>query len=236
MSTGPATKNFFIIGHRGAAGEKFENSMNGFKHALNLDIDAIELDIRAHKGELWVIHDNDLERLTGRTGIFDDLQNPAEIILGNGEPIPRLRDVLDLYWGKMPINIEIKSLNTAGMLAELLAQYPALDPNPTMPWILISSFDHRQILELRQMGCQWALAPVNLGIPMQPMAMIETLQPYSWHIDNEYLDLDLVWQIQSRGVRVMTYTVNDTNRVHKLRSQGLDGVFTDYPSTFRLID
>ena len=43
--------DFFIIGHRGAAGEKFENSLSGFKHALTLDIDAIELDVRAHSGE-----------------------------------------------------------------------------------------------------------------------------------------------------------------------------------------
>lgn len=236
MSARSSTKNFLIIGHRGAAGEKFENSMSGFKHALNLDINGIELDIRAHKGELWIIHDSDLERLTGTTGLFGDLDNPAEITLGNGEPIPRLRDVLDLYWGKMPINIEIKSLNTAGLLAELLAQYPALDPNPVMPWILISSFDHRQILELRQMGCQWALAPVNCGIPMQPMAMIEMLQPYSWHINDEYLDLDLVRQIQSQGIRVMMYTVNNINTVRNLRDQGLDGVFTDYPSTLQLID
>ncbi len=236
MSARPPVKNFLTIGHRGAAGEKFENSMDGFKHAINLDIDAIELDIRAHRNELWVIHDNELERLTGNPGLLDDLDNPAEALLGNGEPIPRLRDVLDLYWGKMPINIEIKSLNTAGMLVELLAQYPLLDPNPIMPWILISSFDHRQILELRQMECQWALAPVSCGIPMQPMSMIEILQPYSWHIDSEYLDLDLVRQIQLRGVRVMMYTVNDISAVKKLRDQGLDGIFTDYPSTLRLID
>ena len=35
---------FYFIGHRGAAGEKFENSMSGFEYALSLDIDAIELD------------------------------------------------------------------------------------------------------------------------------------------------------------------------------------------------
>ncbi len=236
MSTKPAAKNFLTIGHRGAAAEKFENSMSGFKHALNLDIDGIELDIRAHKGELWIIHDNELERLTGKTGCFDDLEDPAEIRLRNGEAIPRLRDVLDLYWGKMPINIEIKSLNTAGLLAQLLSQYPALEPNPIMPWILISSFDHRQILELRQMGCQWSLAPVSYGIPMQPLEMIEVLQPYSWHIDDEYLDLELLRQIQSRGIRVMMYTVNHLNIAQKLKKLGLDGVFTDYPSILRLID
>ena len=229
-------RSFLTIGHRGAAGEKFENSMDGFKHALTLDIDAIELDIRAHNGELWVIHDNDLKRLTGQAGLFEELADPGKILLKNGETVPRLRDVLDLYWGKLPINIEIKSLNTAGLLANLLQQYPALGPAPTMPWVLISSFDHRQILSLRQMDSPWALAPVSYGVPMQPLELIKTLNPYSWHIDDEYLDLELVRQIQALGVRVMMYTVNEEDTVRYLKSVGLDGVFTDYPSTLRLID
>lgn len=227
---------FLTIGHRGAAGEKFENSLSGFKHALTLDIDGIELDIRAHDGELWVIHDNELERLTGNTGLFEDLQDPGKITLRNGEPIPKLREILDLYWGKMPVNIEIKSLNTTRLLAELLAQYPALEPDPFLPWVLISSFDHRQLLELRQMGCTWALAPVSYGIPMQPMAMMETLQPFSWHIDDEYLDMELVRQIQAEGIRVIIYTVNNMTAVRKLKSLGLDGIFTDFPSTLGFID
>jgi glycerophosphoryl diester phosphodiesterase len=35
------SEDFYIIGHRGAAGEHFENSLEGFKHALTLDIDAV---------------------------------------------------------------------------------------------------------------------------------------------------------------------------------------------------
>ena len=134
--------DFFIIGHRGAGGEKFENSMSGFKHALSLDINAIELDIHKHNGELWVIHDNELERLTGKSGLFSEVENPSDIRLLNGEPVPKLKQVLDLFWGKMPVNIEIKSFNTAALLLDLLDQYPALAPNPDFPWILISSFDH----------------------------------------------------------------------------------------------
>ena len=54
---------FYIVGHRGAAGERLENSLDGFKHAIELGIDAIELDIREHSQRLWVIHDHELERL-----------------------------------------------------------------------------------------------------------------------------------------------------------------------------
>lgn len=236
MSINQRGQTFFTIGHRGAGGEKFENSLSGFQHALSLDLDAIELDIRIHSDELWVIHDDDLERLTGQPGHFGDLLDPAEVRLKNQEPIPRLREVLDLCWGKTPVNIEIKSFNTAAKLNDLLCEYPALEPNPTFPWILISSFDHRQILQLRDLDCPWALALLTHGIPMQLERDIEQLKPYSWHMHDEYLDYDLIKKIQAQGVRVMVYTVNDMNFASELKTAGINGIFTDYPSTCREIN
>jgi len=55
-----------IIGHRGAKGIAPENSLYGFKKAVELGIDGVELDVHLTKdGKLIVIHDMDLKRLTG---------------------------------------------------------------------------------------------------------------------------------------------------------------------------
>src|SRR4030042_3659477 len=55
-----------IIGHRGAKGIALENSLSGFKKAVELGIDGVELDVHLTKdGKLIVIHDIDLKRLTG---------------------------------------------------------------------------------------------------------------------------------------------------------------------------
>jgi len=55
-----------IIGHRGAKGIVPENSLSGFKKAVELGIDGVELDVHLTKdGKLVVIHDMDLKRLTG---------------------------------------------------------------------------------------------------------------------------------------------------------------------------
>jgi glycerophosphoryl diester phosphodiesterase len=224
-------KDFFVIGHRGAAGEKFENSMSGFKLALSLDIDAIELDVHQHNGELWVIHDHELERLTGKPGLFTAIQQPSDIRLLNDEPIPKLKQVLDLFWGKMPINIEIKSFNTAALLLKVLSHYPVLEPNLHFPWILISSFDHRQILELRQMNCPWSISPISSGVPIHVESMIEVLKPYSWNMDDEYIDLDFINQMKNLDVPTMVFTVNDKDRARELKNAGVVGIFTDFPST-----
>ena len=158
------SENFYIIGHRGTAGEYLENSMEGFKYTLTLNIDAVELDIHEHSSELWVFHDNDLERLTGTVGLFEeDHANPARIRLRNGESVPTLKQVLDLYWGRMPLNIEIKSISNLNLLLDLLAEYPAPNPVAGLPWILISSFNHVAIRRLRQLDCPWPLAPLTTG-------------------------------------------------------------------------
>ena len=221
---------FYLIGHRGAAGEKLENSMSGFKHALNLNIDAIELDVRLHGSDLWVIHDLDLERLTDAEGRFDTLDDPSTLRLLNAEPVPKLAEVLDLYWGKLPINIEIKSPATGPALLKLLDQYPTLDQASEFPWIIISSFDHRQVLDLSQQGCPWALAPITLGVPVNTRQLIDEIRPFSMHMDDEYLDFELIKEIQRQGVRVMIYTVNKPELALELQKAGIDGVFTDVPS------
>lgn len=223
-------REFFVIGHRGAAGEKFENSLDGFKHALTLDIDAIELDIRQHSGELWVIHDSDLNRLTGSSGRFENVEKPDQLRLLNEEPIPKLSNVLDLCWGKMPINIEIKSFDTAALLLELLDKYPVVNQQSLFPWILISSFDHRQLVDLRRLSSRWQLAPIISGTLINSDQLIEEIKPYSVHFDDDYLDPELITQIQNQNVRVMVFTVNDIEQATSLKNAGINGIFTDYPS------
>jgi glycerophosphoryl diester phosphodiesterase len=236
----PSTEDpFYIIGHRGAAGEKLENSLDGFKHALTLGIDAIELDIREHSSRLWVFHDHNLERLTGQPGFFEEQAEPASIRLHNGELVPDLQQVLDLYWGRLPVNIEIKSVTNLQLLLDLLARYPALEASstaaPGLPWILISSFDHSALRELRKLDCPWPLAPISSGIPLQLNVELEQLAPFSWHFDNEYLDLDQVRHLRQLGVASLVYTVNDIARAEFLKQQGVAGIFTDIPTQMRAL-
>ena len=221
---------FHIIGHRGATGERLENSIDGFRHALTLDIAAIEVDIRDHSSQLWVFHDQDLQRLTSTTGLFEDQADISSIRLSNGEPIPSLQQVLDLYWGRMPVNIEIKSVIDLDLLLDLLASYGPLPVQSGLPWILISSFNHQALLQLRQRGCQWPLAPISGGIPLQFDAELEKIDPWSWHFDDEYLDFEQLRWLRDRGIASLVFTVNDPARAQFLRANGVAGIFTDVPT------
>ena len=224
------SENFYIIGHRGAAGELFENSLEGFEYALSLGIDMIEIDVRQHDSDLWVIHDHDLERLTGNAGLFEQHPDPAKIRLLNGEAVPRLQQVLELTRGKIALNIEIKAVDDLELLLELLAEHPPPQNSGPLPWILISSFNHQALVKLRQRDCPWPLAPISTGIPLQVKAELDQMAPWSWHFDNEYIDFELVQMLREQGIPSFVFTVNSSARALELRQRGCAGIFTDYPS------
>lgn len=99
--------------HRGLHGDGIpENSMASFRAALEHGY-GIELDIHLLKdGNLAVIHDSALIRTTGSEGVVEDLT--AEDLKnyqleGTDQAIPLFKDVLELYAGKAPLIVELKS-------------------------------------------------------------------------------------------------------------------------------
>ena len=58
---------FLKIGHRGARAYEVENTIESFKKAIELGVNAIEFDVRATKdGKLIVFHDDNLKRVFGK--------------------------------------------------------------------------------------------------------------------------------------------------------------------------
>ncbi len=144
--------------------------------------------------------------------------------------MPDLQQVLDLYWGNMSVNIEIKSVTHPQLLLDLLARYSTPASTGELPWIVISSFNHPVLLELKKLGCRWSLAPISCGIPLQFDIELQQIAPYSWHFRDEYLDLERVRYLREQGVATLVFTVNCPARAQYLRQNGVNGIFTDIPS------
>ncbi len=117
----PACQKFdgWLYAHRGCFGlegeEKIpENSRAAFRRAVEKGV-GVELDVHLlADGGLAVIHDSELERVTGRTGVVEDLTTDqlAEYHLtGTEETIPTLQEVLEIFHGMVPIIIELKTHN-----------------------------------------------------------------------------------------------------------------------------
>ena len=137
--------------HRGLHGPGApENSMVAFRAALDGGF-GVELDVHLLKdGNLAVMHDSLLNRTTGQAGRMEDLTTEDlkhYFLEGTAETIPEFGEVLDLFGGKAPLIIELKSAdgNHAALTeaaCKLLEGYPG-------PFCM-ESFDPKCVAWLRK--------------------------------------------------------------------------------------
>lgn len=137
--------------HRGLHSEDVpENSMAAFEAAKNAGY-GIELDIHLlADGNLAVIHDSALERVTGLPGKIEDLttrQLRSCRLCGTEEIIPEFAHVLELFNGEAPLIVELKPAN--GNHAELAKATCEMLDGYSGPYCL-ESFDPRCILWLKR--------------------------------------------------------------------------------------
>ena len=67
------SKKIKVWAHRGASGYAPENTMDAFRKAIEMKADGIELDVNLTKdGEVVVIHDEVLDRVSDGTGRVQD--------------------------------------------------------------------------------------------------------------------------------------------------------------------
>ena len=104
--------------HRGLYDEKIpENSMAAFSAAFQKGY-GIEFDLHLLKdGNIGILHDSDLSRMTGKQGVLEDLTTEdlkTCFLKGTGETIPTFSQVLNLCNGRVPLIIELKSFHGNG--------------------------------------------------------------------------------------------------------------------------
>lgn len=103
-----------ILGHRGGRNLWPENSLQGFREAIALGVDIVELDVHLSRdGEVMVMHDPTLERTTLGTGLIAT-RTAAELcttrLRDSDETIPTLDDALAIFADvRTELFIEIKT-------------------------------------------------------------------------------------------------------------------------------
>jgi len=127
-----------------------ENSMTAFRRAVEHGWGA-ELDVHLMKdGNLAVIHDSSLKRTAGADICIEDLTVPElgkYYLEESNEQLPLLQEVLELFEGKTPLIIELKSergnhAELSEAVAKLLDTY--------MGDYCIESFDYRVVQWFRK--------------------------------------------------------------------------------------
>lgn len=221
-------RKILCIGHRGASGLEPENTLRSFRRALELGVDAIELDVQLCDGELVVIHDRRVDRTTNGRGRVARKTFAALRALdaGKGEQIPTLREVFAAVDRRAWINVELKGRGTAHPVAKLVKEFVE-ERGWRYADFLVSSFHRKELLAL-------AGSAIPLGIlfargPRRLPQRVSEIGAGAVHVGLRHLPRGFIAKAHELGVRVFVFTVNHPADFRRMREAGVDGVFTDFP-------
>lgn len=224
--------DFLKIGHRGAKGHLAENTLESIQKALEIGVDAIEVDVhKCASGELWVIHDFTLDRTTDGSG--EIAKRTAEVLsklkVEGYFKIPLLTEVLDLIEGKCLINIELKGLNTAASVSKIIKQ--RIESGKwTYSDFIVSSFQKNELFETRSLDSEVPIAVLSKASIPEAIEIGKRLNAVAIHPSLGIITRDNTKLSQDNGFKVNVWTVNEREDIRRMIDFGVDGIISDYPN------
>jgi glycerophosphoryl diester phosphodiesterase len=217
------------IGHRGAAALAPENTLESFRHALELGVDGIEFDVVATPHGLGVAHE---------VGAPDT---------------PPLHEALEFFAGRDTILlVDLKAHGQEEELVQALREHGLLERT------LVSSFHLRSLRALQRIRPELPRSftypedklgiakyramhhPIRGGLhvmrrllPRRIGAMLTRADASALTLIHTVVTREIVEACHDRGVAVWAWTVNDAETAAALGAMGADAIITDDPRIFR---
>lgn len=218
-----------IIGHRGAAGHAPENTIEALRHGKLAGADMLEFDVQLTRdGVPIVIHDSTLlrthrKRKWIRLSSHESIRRATE----KGHKIATLEEVLDEFFGKVFLNLELKGRGTAAVVHALVQTYVRHEED----WqnILFSSFKATELMTLRKLCPTAHLGLLHYRNPFLYIAYHRKLKFSAVGFHRLYVN-PLALEIAKRAdLFTYVYTVNRPHTADILEMKGIDAVVTDFP-------
>lgn len=256
---GPAVSGFDVQGHRGSPGRLPESSMAGFRRALELGVNTLELDVQITRDRVLVVHhdpaldprrcQHDDGREVRKTPLEDlDFADLADIDCGSlpsrkfpeqqavpGARIPRLDEVLELARSAdypVRLSLEIKRQRRArGLPVDEVARrlVAAIDGHGLAARTTVQSFDVEALHAVERLDGSIRRALVTRWPCGHRRRLARAGNPPVLVPRFGGLTAAKVRKLQARGVAVIPWTVNRPAAIRRAISWGVDGLVTDYP-------
>ena len=227
-----------LFGHRGSRTSAPENTLAAIAIAVDADAYGVEIDVRpCADGEMVVFHDPTLERVTDkadkRTIAALSLSELRAIDLGGGARIPTLREVLAYCRDhSLALNVELKR-DVPNRRAAVIAAARALRSFQLRSELWVSSFDPIML------GGFHVLAPtLRIGLLLAHKDKISRrltpvarpLGASNIHPEHTLVDAARLSAWRAKRLRVVTWTVNEPDRIAELAAMNVDAIITDDPA------
>lgn len=231
-------EEFTIVAHRGASRIAPENTLSAMRKAIEFGADFAECDVFQTKdGELVLFHDEEMDRTTGKGGMIWDytLAELKTMEVGSwfheefrGEPIPTLREVIQLVKGKIKLNIEVKVSGKDPDIAQKVVEI--IQSEGIEQDCMVTSFEKPVILKVKEIAPQ-----VITGFIFDeehPPDIFEGNWEYVCSKRN-IVDEDFVRVAKRKGKKIFVWTVNYPAEMKELIALGVDGIITDVPDLLK---
>jgi len=225
--------NILIIAHRGASSITPENTLKAFKKAIELGADGIEFDVHETKDrEIVITHDDDIKRITGKSGSIKDLtlKELKSFNFGEGEKIPTLQELLELVKSKIWLNCEIK---VEGVISKLIKIFKE---NNITDSVIVSSFIHSELLKIQKIDPQIRLASLEPTFYARKVEWQVKREMIQYCIDNKLYAINPFYPLVNQqfvdfahenNIKVFPWTVDSKPSIRRLIKLGVDGIITN---------
>ncbi|MBZ0167991.1 MAG: glycerophosphodiester phosphodiesterase [Kofleriaceae bacterium] len=232
------------VAHRGASALAPENTIAAFEKAIELGVDAIELDLHVSRdGELVVIHDQTLDRTTNGQGPVHahSVQELKQLDAGRwfgegftGQRIPTLAEVLDRFAGKVALALEVKAGSAffCGIEEKVVA---VLREHQIISQVAVASFDHYALRRLKELEPSIQTAALLVGRPVSMPMIAEACQAGAMALECSLVTKTEVEACHAAGLQLVVWVVNEPTQMGHFIDLGVDGIITDRPNLLRQV-
>lgn len=237
--------NTKIWAHRGASGYAPENSLEAFELAVKQGADGVELDVQMSRdGELVVIHDETVDRVSDGTGEVRGftLKELKRLRIGKSFPqyrdagIPTLREVYQLLKDTgLTVNVELKTgIFFYPGIEEKVLEETAFMGMEDRVWY--SSFNHYTLRRIKELdpGTKTGMLYSDGIYRAADYAVelnVDALHPAFYHLQYPELNQDR----RKNRLKLHVWTVNEEEHLQAAYRWGVDAVITNYPDRARRV-
>ena len=229
------------IAHRGASGSAPENTAAAFERAIEIGVDAIEIDVHATSdGRVVVIHDPTLDRTTDRCGrvrqqTLDQIRSAdAGGWFGRGfrgERVPLLEEAIETARHRALLLVEIKGEFLAEKVLQIVGEMDAADQ------VVIQSFNPETIRRVKLIDSGIPTALLIGKLPAAPsrvrarrlVKQVLEVGANALAIWHATLTPSFFEEMRKRAVSVWAWTVDEELVMRDMVQMGVQGIITNHP-------
>ncbi len=210
-----------IIGHRGAAGLAAQNTLAALRAGLDAGADILEFDVRLTSDNIPVLaHDPILSgKWISRTP-YAELKKASPLLA-------TLQEALDEFFGRILLNIELKTIHSSRVVYQTVAQY-VIRPDD---WdnVIFSSFKPKALHRLNERDTSLNLALLHHANPFSFMLHHKKLRlsAVGFHrLNANPLALAVAKEL---GIFTYVYTVDRPSAAIRFARKNVGAVVTNFP-------